>query len=304
MHPTVDGVILPPVKGKGRRGRNMKLRLVLLLALMTGTFAADAAGTKADVRKTIENSMLVTGTIDIGIDGAAIGHRLDQPEKLPAFVRDLVTKAATEMRFEPVLLGGKPVKARAKMGVRVVARKLENGNYQLRIASTSFGEQGGDDAESVTKEKMRPPEYPMVAAMRNVGGTVYLVLKIGRQGAVEDLAVEQVNLTVLGNERQMEQSRKWLAEASVDAARKWKFRFPTRGESADDSFWSLRVPVAFLLRKQKEPAYGQWDAYIPGPHASPAWIDADEARQNPDAMIAGDLYQIGRGPKLVTPSQG
>ena len=53
----------------------MKLRVVLLLALLASVFAADAAGTKADVRETVENSMLVTGTIDIGIDGAAIGHQ-------------------------------------------------------------------------------------------------------------------------------------------------------------------------------------------------------------------------------------
>ena len=282
----------------------MKLRVVLLLALLASVFTADAAGTKAEVRETIENSMLVTGTIDIGIDGAAIGHRLDEPEKVPEVVRDLVVKAATQMRFEPVLLDGKPVKARAKMGVRVVARKLENGNYQLRIASTSFGEQGGDDAESVTKEKMRPPEYPANAYLRNVSGTVYLVLKIGRQGTVEDLAVEQVNLTVLGNERQMEQSRKWLAEASVDAARKWTFKIPTRGESVDAPFWSVCVPVEFMLRNQKKPADGQFEAYIPGPRSRPAWIDADEAMQNPDAMIAGGLYQVGKGPRLLTPSQG
>ena len=300
MHPTVDGVILPPVKRKGRRGRNMKLRLVLLLTLLAGTFVADAAGTKADVRKTIEHSMLVTGTIHIGTDGTVVAHHLDNAEKLPPPVRDLIAKALPIYRFEPIKIDGQVVKARAKLGVRVVAKQIEEGKYQLRIGGVSFGDEGGDERESVNPIKMTPPIYPPAAYVSGTRGTVYLLLKIGQDGKVQDLAAEQVNLKVLGNERKMEQARKVLADASVEAARKWTFNVPTRGPQVAEPFWSVRVPVDYMFHEDRQVGYGQWEAYVPGPRHTPVWAE-DESLQSPDAMIAGMLYTSGAGPKLITP---
>lgn len=277
------------------------LLLPMLLACACTAAARDATGTREDVRNTIEASLLVTGTIDIGTDGVAVEHRLDQPEKLPELVRDLVARTVREMRFEPVLIDNKPVKVRARMGMRVVARQLQDGGYQLRVAATSFGDAGEDKAERVVRDKLQPPEYPAAASMRGIRGTVYLVLKIDRQGAVQDLAVEQVNLTIVRNERQMQRAREWLASASLDAARHWTFRIPTRGEAVDDPFWEIRIPIDFKSWDHKDVAYGQWEAYVPGPRMRPSWIDPDEAPQDPDAMIAGSLYQAGKGPRLQRP---
>lgn len=287
----------------------MKTRIVALLVLLACAFAADAAS-RAEIRKSVERSMLVTGTIDIGTDGAVIGHRVDQPEKLPEFVRDLVAKAVPGFRFEPVKVDGRIVKARAKMGIRVIAKQLDNGNYGLRIGSASFGEDGGVKGETVTVvDQMTPPRYPRAAYLSGVEGSVYLVLKIDRQGKVVEAIDEQVNLVLIDKESIMQKYRKILAKAAIDAAKEWRYDVPTRGPLAEDEFWSMRVPVDFRLcgssdecKDMAQPAYGVWEAYVPGPKTHVPWISEEQNRQNPDAMIAGDAQQVGSGPRLLTPA--
>src|SRR3546814_5319369 len=66
-------------------------------------------------------------------------------------------------------------------------------------------------------------------------GVVYLLLKIGRQGTVEDMAVEQVNLTAYASNWKMQRIRLGLAEAAVESARKWTFHTPSTGDLAERS---------------------------------------------------------------------
>lgn len=284
----------------------MKLRLLAGLGLLLCVFCA-AAGGRAAMRKQMEMSMLVTGSIDIGSDGSVSAHAVDQSAKIPPGVLRLIGHAVPQWRFEPILVDGKAVPARARMGVRVVARQQDDGTYTLGIRSASFGEEGGVEGESVTAARMTPPHYPVAAAASNVSGTVYLVLKIGRAGAVEDVVEEQVNLTVLGTEMQMQQARRLLANAAKGAAREWEFRVPTRGEQADDPFWLARVPVEFALldgpgnSRRDRAAYGSWQAYIPGPRTEAPWARDASGTQAPDAMVAGGLYPAGSGPRLLTP---
>lgn len=275
------------------------------IALASSTTAFAATST-ALVRKSVEMSMLVTGTIEIGADGSVIKYSLDQPDKLPPAVKALAEQGVPSWRFEPVMVDGKVVGARAKMGLRVVANKQDNGNYTVGIRSTSFGDEGGDKGESVRSVRMTPPGYPESAYMSGIQGTVYLIVKVGRQGKVEDVVAEQVNLTVLGNEAQMRRGRDALSAAAVQRARSWTFAPPLKGESVDSPFWSVRVPVSFQLadsRTRPEHAvYGSWQAYVPGPYVKPAWIDESDARQRPDALLAnGGIYPVGSGPKLLTP---
>lgn len=281
----------------------MKARIGFGLLLLVLAFVATAGGNRAAVRKTVENSTLVTGSIDIGTDGAVQGYRIDQKEKFADGVLAFVDAAVRSMRFEPVVVDGKVVNARARMGLRLVAREADNGEYRLRLGSASFGDEKLVEGESVTSRKMTPPSYPPAAYRSNVTGTVYLVVKVDSQGAVQDVAVEQTNLTVLGTERQMEVGRGLLERASMEAARKWAFKVPTRGEEAGKSYWSVRVPVDFLMEDDPDPhaSYGSWRAYVPGPRHPVSWLSDEENRQSPEAMLAGTANLVGSGPKLLTP---
>lgn len=270
--------------------------------------SASKGNTLSAVRKTVENSMLVTGSIDIAPDGTVSRYVLDQPEKLPKAVGELVAKVVPALRFEPVRVDGKPAKARAGMGLRVVARQQDGGDYSLRVASANFGDQAGAKGEDVTARDMQPPRYPEAAYRSGISGTVYSVLKIDPSGAVAEVSVEQTNLTVIGNERVMARARELLEKATLATARKWRFDVPTQGPNANQPYWKMRVPVDYRLTDgpggDGKTPYGKWEAYVPGPKHRIPWLSDEENRKRPDAMVAGTPYPVGSGPKLLTPLQG
>lgn len=278
------------------------------LALLAAT-TAFAAG-PAEVREQVEASMLVTGTLVIEPDGRVSTWDLDRREKILEPVVELIGKAAGSWVFEPVVVDGEAVRAKARMSLRVVATPHDDDNFQLTIRSGHFG----DDAMSAQERRkaaatdrarslrMSPPAYPAAALSAGVRGTVYLVVRINRDGRVEDVFAEQVNLRTIGSEREMERMRQMLARPALAAARRWTFSIPTTGEDADNDYWSLRIPVQYLLYDEKEPGYGEWQAYIPGPRHKAPWSKRElRPDESPDAMVAGRVYQEGREMKLLTP---
>jgi TonB family protein len=275
-------------------------RIFVVAVLWAWALVAAAAGPAA-VRKQVEMSMLVTGTIDIGPDGGVRAHVLDGREALPPVVATLIDGALPQWRFEPQQIDGKPIIARTKMSLRIVAKRQVDDSYIVGIRGYSFGESGGVPGETVTSDHLPPPAYPEVAYRSGIKGTVYLLLRIGRDGKVEEAVAEQVNLTVVGDERQMRLGRDALSRAALNKAKSWLFNPPTKGKAADAPVWSVRVPVSFRYTDEKLAANGEWEAYVPGPHTKPWWVDDDSALGSPDAMVAGGVYQVGNGPRLLTP---
>lgn len=282
----------------------MKRILLCAIALLL-SFSAMAAGPGA-VRKTIESSMLLTGTIVVGPDGQVTEYAIDQPEKVAKGVLDFVGNNVRHWEFEPTLLDGKPVSVRNKMNVRVVANKQENGDFSIRIGGASFLPIKEEEGTYVASAKMTPPRYPRGAALAGATGSVYVVLKVGRDGAVQDVVVEQVNLEFVASEHVMEQARKVFADASVSAAKYWKFAPPVKGEYVDDPYWTVRVPIDYLMHGPRTHKYGEWKSYVPGPRQQVPWRELrDLPRFSPDTMVAGrGVYQAGTGVRLLTPLQG
>ena len=134
---------------------------------------------------------------------------------------------------------------------------------------------------------------------------MYLVLRVGRDGAVEDVIAEQVNLRAIGTEVEMTRYREMLAKAAMKATRRWRFNFPTSGEDADKPFMSVRVPVNFVHPGRPEEKVGEWLAYVPGPRQIIPWRDWDASFQAPDAIASGGVYpDRPAGPKLLSGLDG
>ena len=279
----------------------MTTALAALLSMMF-VYCAQAMNASG-VRKTVEMSMLVTGHIEIEPDGRVSSYVLDKSERLPAYVKSNLAKNVPHWRFEPVVIDGKPVRARSRLGIRMRALPAGDGDYRVAIADASFGDEYAKTEDRIHSVAMTPPTYPLAAVREGYEGTVYLILKIDREGQAVDVVTEQVNLTVLGDSRQMERGRDLLARASVRAAKIWRFRPPTVGEAAKESSWRVRVPVAYRLGDEAETAYGQWESYVPGPRTLPSWLEQKAAGSAPDALVAGGVYPVGAGPRLLTPLQ-
>ncbi|MCI2245041.1 energy transducer TonB [Xanthomonas sp. PPL568] len=282
---------------------------LVALLLAFAAVAADGVGPGA-VRKQIESSMLVSGTIDIEPSGKVSALALDQQERLPKGVVDFVRSTVMQWTFAPGMRDGKPVPARAPMTLRLVAKRQQGDDYQVEIRGADFSHYDPNDRSVVTSIQMKPPAYPEAAYSVGAAGSAYLVLKVGRDGRVADAAVEQVNLRVVASERQMQQLRDVLGKSALGAARKWTFRPPSEGKDVDAPYWTVRVPVDYALLDQSRQgapsAYGRWMSYIPGPRQRAPWITSEDATGfSPDLLPAGGVYMAdGAGPRLLTPLQG
>lgn len=266
---------------------------VLLLSFIG---AACASGPRA-VRRQVESSLLVTGSIDIGADGRVAGYTLYNAETLGDDISGMIARAVPMWRFEPPELEPGAARAHARMNLRLVARKLEDGNLSVRFQGVRFLDVP-QPGESVVSNKLQSPVYPQLAARHGVGGTVYTVVKIGRDGRVEDAIAEQVNLRIVTSEKDMKDWRNMLAKAALQAVKHWTFSPPTKGDEVDRSFWIARVPVDFIAPGHPyEPL--QWQAYVPGPRQQIPWNSADRAGDGADAFAAGGTYPVGGGPRLL-----
>lgn len=274
-----------------------------VLFLCSCAAVAMAAGPKS-AREQAEASMQVTGVIDIEADGSVSDYRIDHPEKLPPHLVSLLENAVDSWKFEPVLEGDQRVAVSTRASVRLIAKPADDGAYDLRIGGAAF--ESADDGHAPRSVLLGAPRYPASLAQRGVSGTVYLVLKVGRQGTVEDVIAEQVNLRVVASQSQMNQMRKQFEVTALKAARGWTFSPPDAGPEVDANHWSLRVPVDFVIGDGRSagPAgeYGRWVGYVPGPRRSIPWAEKDDDFQaSPDALVAGKLYSSRHsGPRLLT----
>jgi len=292
----------------GKRTRIAAIAVMLGMGLLLGASVAGAM--PASVKKQIESSLLVKGSVDIEPDGSVSAVAIEREEKLPPGVVKFVRDSGLQWRFEPVLRDGHAVQARSPMSLRVVAQKLDNGDYRISLRGASFERYDPQDPTRATSIKITPPKYPDRAARAGAGGSVYLLVKVGRDGNVEDAIAEQVNLRILAPEGEMRLLRDMFAKNAVAAAKGWTFRVPTEGDTATRSFWNVRVPVTYSLDSQaiesRDGDYGRWISYIPGPRQQAPWMPGKErAEFSPDTLADGGVYMAdSSAPRLLTPLQG
>jgi len=166
--------------------------LALALALGGAGLAATpetTAQTARAVRDAAEASMTLTGTIDIGTDGHVTGFQLDHADKVPADLVAFVQGQVQAWQFQPVVANGTAVTAQTPVSLRLLSRPSPDGaGDNVRVAGASFTRYDPEDTSRVTSVEARAPAYPKNLAAMRAKGDVLLLLKVGRDGAVEDVA--------------------------------------------------------------------------------------------------------------------
>lgn len=282
----------------------MKLKYAFVLLVVVCTLAVTrdvgAQGVGA-IRKQIEVSLAITGEITVNAQGEVIEHRLDKVDELPQGVVAFLQQQIPAWEFKPLQVDGVPVNARNKMRVLLVAKKQEGGGYEMRMQAASFQPFSNEEGSSSANGKMMPPRYPTAMARAGASGSVYLVLKVGRDGRVEEAFAEQVNLRILATAPAMERMRQTFAASALQAARDWSFTPPKHVESSAAGYWTMRVPVDYTMGGM-EPRYGQWVAYVPGPRTTADWVDAELTRGSPEALANGMVGVLDKQAlRLLTP---
>jgi hypothetical protein len=182
------------------------------------------------------------------------------------------------------------------MTLRLLLRPAGEGNYALSVQGVTFGASQKPEGTYARAINLAPPDYPRQALVQNGGAAVYLIVKVGRDGRVEDAVAEQVNMLSYNNGASY--LRKDFAVAAVKHAKKnWRFAPPTVGDAADDPYWTVRVPVLFQVILD-EPRNG-WQVYEPGPRQKASWdVPPDPVGFSPDALPSFGAHQVGGGDGL------
>lgn len=280
----------------------MRMAWWVLGALLAGTaVAAD----KAPVASQLEASMLVSGTMSVDATGAVSGYTLDQPEKLPAPVKDLLAQSLATFRFEPVERDGKPEATQAKMSLQVVAHHIDADHIELRLRSARFTDMGEASAPATAVSIVQRPRmhYPEAALNAGVTATVYLALRVDCTGQVSDVAVSQVNLRVDEAPMQMARWRALFGKSAMADARRMVLHAPACGTHAGDGVTGI-LPVAYLINGVRPPGYGEWDSYVRGPLEPVAWMQDDDTAHSSETVPDGQFAMSGGSLHLLTPPGG
>jgi hypothetical protein len=275
--------------------------LALSLGLAPTPSAQAGKSQREAAERLAESSLLVGGTIDIAADGKVVGYKLDNADKLPKAVLDMVARHAPHWKFDPIALP-EGTHSRSPMSLLFVAKKREDGNFALELRGASF-EADVPEAERVSiARRGRMPAYPDDLAARGINGTVYLSVRIGRDGKVMDIDASHVNLRTIGSESEMANWREQFRLASIKAVRGWSFKPPSAGAEVDAPYWTGTLPVAFTVMGYPEPKPDQWETYIPGPRKPIPWVDSlGMTAEHSDALAPNRFHTPGQGRRLLTP---
>lgn len=277
------------------------LASLLLAAAATASTPTTASGDAdrdvhvARMRAQVVGTMVLTGTLAIAADGGVTGYTIDRADKVPPQVMQHVARYVPHWRVKDA--GG--IESRKRFGVRVMATPQGDGNFALALVGASIMEPRDPERDIAREGRFMRPEYPRAHAGDGVSGTVYMILRVERDGRVHDLAAEQVDLDFVGAPMEVAQVRADFAAHTAAAARQWRFRLPAAGPLSTEPYLVVRVPVHYSMKAR--PAYGAWEYYVPGPRRSVPWATQDSLALG--AGDAGALELLGVGPRLETPLQ-
>lgn len=249
------------------------------------------------------SSMLVSGIIDINPDGSVRDYRMDQAQKIPGIVLSVLKQTVPSWHFK--LSTANNVIAQAKMSIRVVAQPVDGGKMAFSVEGVNFGAADAQAAEQLKYRSHPAPGYPSAAVQDFASATAYMVVRIGRDGHVLDVAGEQVNFTAPVVPSKRGYLEKVFVNASAAAIRHWTFDVPTRGPEAGSAYLVARIPMTFEFRMWNSPnkpeAYGSWQPYLPGPRlATPDWMQNQTGLASaPDAIPDDGITQLKNGLHLA-----
>jgi hypothetical protein len=284
--------------------RDLTRKASMKKAMFGALLAMATMVAQASSIKDVESSAVVSGTIVLARDGTVQAAVVDDAARYGQPIADLVHKAALQWRFQPVLVHGEPVIAKASMHVRVVIKKMPNGNFNARVKGATFGDSNADSTDTLHNAEVNTrilPKYPGAAIRGRVQGTVYLALRVDRSGHVIEAVAEQVNLGNIGPDRILKQYRATLAESALKAARQWSYAVPTTGALARQDSWTAHVPVNYALNEMNAPKPDRtWVSYVPGPYTPAPWVDKPDTN-TADALADDTVRTDGAGPTLLSP---
>ena len=249
-------------------------RLALVLLLMVASASTQAA-------PAAEFRLRVIGELVVDRDGNVQDYSLEAGQA--PLIENLIEKSVAAWKFEPVQLDGKPVVARTRMSMSILASPAGD-DYVLKVDDVWFG-----DFKSTGR--ITPPRYPVKAIKERVEARVMLTARIDADGKVVDVHPYQTSLSRKGQEARW---RRLFEEVSMDAVRTWTYE-PDQLDGKPRALTTVQIPIEFTVTegmtdKARARDNLRWRSYIPGPVTPAPWVDASSV------AAVGDLEDGRAGP--------
>ena len=211
------------------------------------------------VEKNTVLEMSAVGEVQIATDGSVSDYRLQS--KLAPELAKIVDHSVRGWHFEPVLVDGKTVVAKTAMRLNLRGVPVDADNYKIEVVNVIFG-------EPQKEAHVTPPRYPDLAIRSHVGAKVLLYVKLDDEGKVVAAEPYQTNLDVrTRSEFEAQTYRRMFEEASVRAAREWRYDL-TETINGKKMGTLAMVPIVYSLHElgtRVTSNDGKWKGYVPGP---------------------------------------
>lgn len=293
---------------------NSLRRTALALSALSLAASAWAQSPPAPPKPPVDSIMTTRVDSEIAIDpsGALIDYRSETP--LPDDVKTSLERQVRAWRFEPVLVQGKPVTAKARMRVTLAARQLGEERYAVTVDNVTFPATGygvlpdaPPAAVTISSRKIVAPSYPEGLARARVGGVVLLYLRLSADGRVLEAAPVQTSLlNVYGSDKALAKGVAALEQATARAARSWQFNVQLHTDHPSARDLTVSMPVEFQAPGMRETRPGQWRTEVRGARREPAWLQSDAGNQRIGVsdVDAGDVVPLASAIKLASEVKG
>jgi hypothetical protein len=246
-------------------------------------------------------------------DGAVEFYRIES--KVPAAVAQKAQALVMPLRFEPVLVDGRAVRANARMRVTLVAKPMGDDRFDMRLDGFSFPDDDADagaagdtarpDGIRLRVDHKSPPGYPEVAARAGIEADVLVQVRIGRDGRIAEASIRQSSLVGAGgNSRTVARLLGEFELRSLRAIRGWHVAvgIPDGVEptAAQMSAW---IPVRYRMQGHPPvPPPGEWQWVVRSQKRPAEWLPPDPGRPLVGVADAGegDVIAGDRGFRLAT----
>ena len=288
--------------------------IVLAAALVAGAAGAAPAEDLPDMAAAVYATR-VDGTIEIGADGGV--QRYEPVTALKEPLAGRVRAMAEALRFEPVRVDGKPVIARTRMRMHLVAEPMGDGNLKVSIDHLGFPDADGDTRiPAGTPENPYihgiatrvPMSYPRGALRMGLSGRVMVAVRLAPDGSVIDAVPRQSALYLAeGADRQLARGLAILERAATQAVARWRFdvRVPEGAHPKPEELTGA-INVEYLLDNLK-PRPGIWLYEARSRTRSLPWLDPMLAERLPDMADVGNGGHFGIATpriRLLAPADG
>lgn len=292
-----------------------RLRSLLCIALLGAAMPPAMAGRLPPPE--MEDAVYATrvdSLIEIGPDGRITRYEPVTVLKEPLASR--VRALAEGFRFEPVRVDGRPVIARTRMRLHLVAEPVANGQVRVGVEHVGFPEDGEGGERTLPPDsyirgiaRRMPVSYPANALRAGISGRVLVALRLAPDGSVIDAVPRQSALyTVKGPQKTLGNALATLERGATDAVRRWRFdvQVPEGAYPKAEDLTGL-IAVQFIMDAHPDPRPGIWLHETRSRERALPWLDPMLADRLPDMADIGDRGHFGAAPRryrLLTSTDG